>query len=257
MSSPSINYYYINLDRSPDRRERCEAQAAQYGIPLERVAAVDGTALTEADLCHYDKKTALRELRVGEHACVLSHAKVLRTFLATDAAYCVIFEDDVTFFPHTKSTIEYIVTQLTGWGCVRLYTETSKVYPVMKRSTIDPCELVFPRKVLWGSIANLFTRAAAEQLLEALNCYNQGIDSFIGCTFLSRRIPICGVFPNAVSTWDPCNENSLIDASASAPRINRRKPSLAFYIRRRLHVWKVALHKIRMRGILKRKLKRL
>ncbi len=256
MSTPCVNYYYINLDRCTERRERCEEQAARYGINLERVSGVDGATLTDADFVHYDRKAALRALRVNEHACIMSHSKALRTFLASDAPYAVVLEDDITLHPHTKSTVEYIIAHRTGWECVRLYTENSKIYPVMTRTTTDPCELIFPRKVLWGAVANLYTRKAAETILDALQSYDQGYDSFVGCTLLARRLPMCAVFPNAVTTWDPHNEASVIDSGADGNRCFEVKKTLGWVIRRRLHVWGVAINKIRMRCLLRRKLKR-
>ncbi len=257
MSTPTVNYYYINLDRCPDRRQRCEEQAARYGIAMQRIPGVDGASLTEADLGNYNSEASLRELRINEHACIKSHAKALRTFLDSGAPYAVIMEDDITLYPHTRSTVEYIVAHRSGWECVRLYTETSKIYPVMERNTCDPCELIFPRKVLWGAIANLYTRKAAEVILDALQSYDQGFDSFVGCTLLARRVPICAVFPNAVSTWDPFNEASVIDAGTGVIRTRQVKLTLGYYIRRRLHVWGVALNKLRMRRLLKKVLKRI
>ncbi len=256
MSTPKVNYYYINLDRCPDRRQRCEEQAARFGIEMERIPGVDGAMLTDADLGDYNEKASLRELRINEHACIKSHAKALRTFLESGAPFGVIMEDDITLFPHTKSTVEHIVTHTTGWECVRLYTECSKIYPVMQRTTSDPCELVFPRKVLWGAIANLYTRKAAEVILDALKSYDQGFDSFVGCTLLARRVPMCAVFPNAVSTWDPYNEASVIDSGSGVVRTRQVKVTPGFYIRRRLHVWGVAINKIRMRCLLRKCLKK-
>ncbi len=256
MSTPTVNYYYINLDRCTDRRQRCEEQAARYGIAMERISGIDGATLTEADLGNYNSAAALRELRINEHACIKSHAKALRTFLDSGAPYGVIMEDDITLYPHTKSTVEHIIAHTEGWECVRLYTECSTIYPVMKRNTSDPCELIFPRKVLWGAIANLYTRKAAEAILDALESYDQGFDSFVGCTLLSRSIPICAVFPNAVSTWDPYNKASVIDSGAGVIRTRQVKITPGFYIRRRLHVWGVAINKLRMRRLLKKKLRR-
>ncbi len=258
MDIPTVRYYYINLDRCTDRRQRCEEQAAKYGIELERISGIDGATLTDADLSNYGRKASQRELSANEHACIKSHTKALRTFLDSGAPFAVILEDDITLFPHTKSTVEHIVTHITGWECVRLYTECSKVYPVMTRTTSDPCELIFPRKVLWGSVANLYTRKAAETILDALQSYDQGFDSFVGCTLLSRSVPICAVFPNAVSTWDPYNKASVIDSGTDLRRTRVvKKTTLHSYLSRRLHVWRVAINKLRMRCLLRRKLRKI
>ncbi len=255
-AAPTVKYYYINLDRAADRRERCEAQAAGLGIELERIVAVDGRELSPDALDKFDRAACLRELTINEHACVLSHLRAVETFLASGAPFGIIMEDDFTLMPHTKNHIHHITTRTEGWECVKLYAQESKLYPVMERHSSDPCELVFPRKVLWSAVANLYTRKGAELLRDALQHYNQPFDSQLGCAFLSQGVPMCGVFPNAVSAWDPDNVASNIDRPEAPRAARKQRTPFGLYLRRRLHVWKVACDKLRMRRILKKRLRR-
>jgi hypothetical protein len=82
-----FNGYYINLDRSPERRDHMEAEAQRLGIDwLQRFPAVDGRELTPGPDCALSK---------GGLACFLSHLQIIETTPAD--GYTFIFEDDVQF----------------------------------------------------------------------------------------------------------------------------------------------------------------
>lgn len=93
--------YYINLDRSPDRRKSMEQMCASQGINPERFPAIDGKLL-DLDDPKYEK--ALKKIKwwflvdnkknVGHFGCYLSHMAVFEKFLKTDKEYCFILEDD-------------------------------------------------------------------------------------------------------------------------------------------------------------------
>jgi GR25 family glycosyltransferase involved in LPS biosynthesis len=93
--------YYINLDRSPDRKISMEQMCARQGINPERLSAVDGKLL-DLDDPKYEK--ALKKIKwwflienkknAGHFGCYLSHMKIFEKFLKTDKEYCFILEDD-------------------------------------------------------------------------------------------------------------------------------------------------------------------
>jgi GR25 family glycosyltransferase involved in LPS biosynthesis len=93
--------YYINLDRSPDRRKSIEQMCESQGINPERFPAIDGKLL-DLDDPKYEK--ALKKIKwwflidnkknVGHFGCYLSHMAVFEKFLKTDKEYCFILEDD-------------------------------------------------------------------------------------------------------------------------------------------------------------------
>ncbi len=82
-----FNGYYINLDRSPERRVHMEAEAQRLGIDwLQRFPAVDGRELTPGPDCLLSK---------GGLACFLSHLQIIETTPADSHTF--VFEDDVQF----------------------------------------------------------------------------------------------------------------------------------------------------------------
>jgi glycosyl transferase family 25 len=95
--------YYINLDRSAERRDRIENELDRYGLLAERIPAVDGSQLTDAELFrHYDPNKNSSEyfapLKKSEIACFLSHRKVLRQFVeGGDSDFALVLEDDAEF----------------------------------------------------------------------------------------------------------------------------------------------------------------
>ena len=94
----NLNYYVINLDRSPERLKECKNNFSSIGIYLERISAVDGQ-LNDLSLDFDDelcRKEMGRSIQPGEVGCFLSHVKVLQKFCESDADYAIILEDDAS-----------------------------------------------------------------------------------------------------------------------------------------------------------------
>lgn len=75
--------YIINLLRRTDRYERVAAQAKQFGFPFVVTCAVDAKEI--------HNPTRLRD---GEHALLLSYAKVINWAKSRNLDKILIFEDD-------------------------------------------------------------------------------------------------------------------------------------------------------------------
>ena len=87
--------YLINLDRSPLRLAAAVAALARLPVAVERLAAVDGSALTPPDPA--PALAALgRALTPGEVGCSLSHLAAARRIVAAGHPVALVFEDDVT-----------------------------------------------------------------------------------------------------------------------------------------------------------------
>jgi hypothetical protein len=96
-TAPSYHGTYINLDRSPLRRERMEAQLAQLDLAdrYTRFSAVDGTVL----------HIAASRIGRGETGAFLSHARALEQ--AQQAGLPLhILEDDALLSQHVRPVIE-------------------------------------------------------------------------------------------------------------------------------------------------------
>ena len=109
-TSPPIGIedaWYINLDRSADRRESIEKETEKLGIPINRWPAVDGSKLTDEDYSKLNIPAWSRPSfaleskqkgRKGEIGCYLSH-KTLIEYLGSlpvqENTGHLILEDDI------------------------------------------------------------------------------------------------------------------------------------------------------------------
>lgn len=96
--------YYINLDRSPDRRERIKSQLRSVGIEgfYRRFEAVDGKLL--------DRQTPLRP---GEVGIFRSHLDLLRR-IASSGRVAHVLEDDAVLCDLTVPAIEHVLRSTGG-----------------------------------------------------------------------------------------------------------------------------------------------
>jgi GR25 family glycosyltransferase involved in LPS biosynthesis len=92
-TGPVINWYSINLDSDLNRRESILKEAASFGAEICRVSAVDAKTLNDVD-----RNFVAR----GVRAVWLSHIKVMELFLASNADFAIITEDDFHIEGSTK-----------------------------------------------------------------------------------------------------------------------------------------------------------
>lgn len=89
----TINFYWINLDRSYERRILMEDQLKKYNIVNnKRIEAIDGDNINLVDyknICENITKNAL--------ACTLSHIKAIEYSYNNNDEYSIIMEDDCNF----------------------------------------------------------------------------------------------------------------------------------------------------------------
>lgn len=96
MLPPDCACYLINLDRSAERLQAMTARLSAAGIAFERVAGVDGMALSEARFQELTRRNRYyKPLRRGEVGCYLSHVATLTRFIASGLPYALLLEDDV------------------------------------------------------------------------------------------------------------------------------------------------------------------
>ncbi len=84
---------FINLDRASERRRFMEDQAKALGLRLERFAAVEAGALSDAEMAERGRAWE-RPLTRPELACFLSHEALWRR-VAGGSAPLIVLEDDV------------------------------------------------------------------------------------------------------------------------------------------------------------------
>ena len=123
--------YWINLDRSHDRRKNMEKMFEDpifKGKKIVRISAVDGKA-PNIDSILKDNFEGMQpdKFTKVEYACTLSHINAIREFSKTKDEVALIMEDDMTleYKPYWKNTINTIAKNApSDWGIIQLCINT-------------------------------------------------------------------------------------------------------------------------------------
>lgn len=134
----SIPIYLINLDGSDARLHSARQQLDAAGLAFERVPAFDGRGLCANRFPDYDAEAALRymgrPLGGGEIGCYLSHLDCARRFLATQAPFGMVLEDDLKLVPGFAGGLDRLLACLPGlaaWDLVNIGATKHKIYTTL------------------------------------------------------------------------------------------------------------------------------
>ncbi len=126
--------YWINLDRSTDRRQRMEAMFQDpvfYNVPIIRIKAVDGKASNIDTIlnANFEGMQPDKFTKV-EYACTLSHINAIREFSKTNYKTALIMEDDMTleYKPYWKKSVKQVMNNApSDWEILSLTYITNKL----------------------------------------------------------------------------------------------------------------------------------
>jgi GR25 family glycosyltransferase involved in LPS biosynthesis len=122
--------YYINLDRSVERRKNMEELLSHFNIPNVRISAVDGKNISDEELYgNFIFEDNKKHSKV-EYACLLSHLKTLLTFSQSNYKNALIFEDDMTLEYSKywdKTTKDIINNAPKDWDIIMLTYITNSI----------------------------------------------------------------------------------------------------------------------------------
>jgi glycosyl transferase family 25 len=115
-----MRIFIINLARRPDKREAVLARAAALGLGVEIVEAVDGAALSDAEIAAAAADWPACCLTKGVVACALSHLKIYKKIIDENIPRALVMEDDAL----PQSDLAAVLEDLAGAGD----GETAKVW---------------------------------------------------------------------------------------------------------------------------------
>ena len=110
--------YYINLDRSEDRRKNMENEIREYKLKnIKRIKAFDGkkfNSMKKGKIDGYHYLNNDTKSRKAELAITMSHLKAIKTAYEDGHEYALIMEDDteMTLVPYWDKNIDEIVKEI-------------------------------------------------------------------------------------------------------------------------------------------------
>ncbi|MCG7222377.1 glycosyltransferase family 25 protein [Acinetobacter sp. AG3] len=131
-----VKTYLINLDGSDERLARATEQLQAVNWEFERFSAYDGRGKDLSSFQDYDdaltQQTLGRRLLNSELGCYLSHYGCAQKFLASDADYLVVLEDDMKITADFKQSMDQVLAyldrhQALDWYLVNLAAKKKKL----------------------------------------------------------------------------------------------------------------------------------
>jgi GR25 family glycosyltransferase involved in LPS biosynthesis len=114
--------YWINLERSVDRKNNMDKLLSTINIPSQRINAIDGKNISDDDL--YKNFNQIQKARSKvEYACLLSHLNSVKTFSESPYNVALILEDDISteYLQYWNKTICQIISEAPiDWEIIML-----------------------------------------------------------------------------------------------------------------------------------------
>ena len=200
--------YYINLDRSRERRQKMEEEFKTYGIEnIERVSACDGKTLKKTGEGNFEDLKFVNQfenLTLSEIAITCSHLKAIRNAWRRGLEIALIMEDDVTFsiVPHWKIKFKDLLKSVSEDADIVLLThvgntEEKKLFNRRKDQNAAVCYLVTKKgmdRVMKDFFRNGEVFLGKDSGLEN-SVIDTGIWSYLDTYYVDPRMfPVDGLF---------------------------------------------------------------
>lgn len=226
----AIATYVINLDGSDDRLNAITDRLNAFGVDFQRVPAVDGRKMDVSSLPDYDEpKTERymgRRLVGGEVGCYRSHLKVAEEFLASDARYALVLEDDALPLCNPVDLLERSLPDLDAvdpnWRLMNIGNQKLKIFTPIQDYTIGgrASELVAAHYFPMTTSAIVWSREGARLFVEGHRKMFAPVDNYFRY-WLTRDGHGYSFRPAPVTTTEAASE--ILASSGKARKTNDRK----------------------------------
>ncbi len=254
----SLDVYVINLDGSNDRLEAITGRLAAYGVTFKRVSAFDGRKLDLSTVADYDENRAERymgrSLVGGEIGCYRSHLDAATRFLASDARYLLILEDDALPLCNPVALLEKALPDLQridpDWRLINIGNNKLKIATPLASYTVNDhtCELVAAHYFPMTTSAIVWSREGARLFVEGHRKMFAPVDNYFRY-WLTRSGHGYSFWPAPVTTTDAASQ--ILASSGQQRKTNKRKWFYGITKQRRLMEDKLIafVHKKRFRRL--------
>ena len=170
----SYKVYYINLDKSKDRRKFMEQQFQKLNMPIERISAVYGRELDKNFLKKEKKKHKILAHfpypNDGEIGICLTHFKLWEFLSKQPEDFSIVLEDAALVHEDFFRDLPELLVQLTTSDFLDISGKKG-FYTLQENNLI--CKYLMPPVLMIGQIIG---RNAARKLAENLSDYYAPID---------------------------------------------------------------------------------
>lgn len=197
-----MNYkiFIINLDRSKERFQHALTQLAPWpNLPIERVSAADGRAMSEQELNQYyslalNKAHYHKLLKPGEKGCYISHIWCWQKIVEQKLDFALILEDDFIIQTDLHALLDTIAALSTPWHYLKL-AMPNKQQPVLKTEVLsNGFSLVHYKKHPVSTVAQAIDQAGAQLLLSKAVPFYRPVDVMLQYHF-ELNIEAIGIQP--------------------------------------------------------------
>ena len=158
----------INLDRSPGRLAEFAAEAERCGLRFNRLAAIDGTALSKQELdALTDSHFMFHPIKSGLVANYLSHRRAWQEAAAGSDRWTAIFEDDVRLGDDINEVLAAIEARDPDAGIIRLETTLRRVLVDEPGLPLTPGRSLHRMRSWHGGVAGYVIHRDCAQILAA------------------------------------------------------------------------------------------
>jgi GR25 family glycosyltransferase involved in LPS biosynthesis len=217
----SVAGFVISLERAAARRPQVERILQMCPIPCQRLAAVDGAALSDAELQAVYSPQLFRPHNpfprsIGNIGCFLSHRRAWQRLLNDGLSAALILEDDVELDPGFKASLDFALKVFRPGDYVQFQVrDIGEGHPCLVSDGYHA--LVSPVVAPLRTSAQLVTREAAERLLDTSQRIDRPVDAFLQMTWVTG-VPIRIVVPSGIHEVSAAVGGSII---SSEPRTIR------------------------------------
>lgn len=188
-----VPIYYINLDRSENRKEFMEKQFRTFNIyDYKRISGVDAKKLKNISHDTIDNITFTnnyKTLKKNEVGCLLSHLKAIKTAYDSGLEQVLILEDDCSLnlmvFWEDKLTSLLNRFNKPDWEIFQLFT--TNCLDLKSKS----CSLQSGKKDCWGCVAYLINKKGMKKVIDYIKTSNNN-EIILGKYFNNKLFPIKG-----------------------------------------------------------------
>lgn len=194
-----IEAFIIHLARAEARRPQVDRIRSACPVTVRILDAVDGRALSPAHVDQVYCRTGLHtprypfELTIGEIGCFLSHRKAWQAIVTSGFEAGLVFEDDVEVDPEAfRAALELARTHVSRHGIIQFQVrEITDQAPVI--ASADAVRLTRPVLVPLRASCTLYSRQAAQQLLDRTTRFDRPVDTFMQMHWLTGLRPLIAV----------------------------------------------------------------